>query len=189
MSTRYSLHSKFFSWATRYSLLARSGGFTLMETVIYIGLFSIITSFVLVVFFQIVGSQNQHRDRVEVDSEANFMMQKMLWALTGATAINQPAVGATGTTLSVTKYNYSQNPIVFDLYASPRNNLRIAKASSTPVLLGNGRVYINQLTFNHLAAVQNTPEAVQITLAVVSSDIERPVVASTTLVNTIYLRQ
>ena len=157
-----------------------------METVIYIGLFSMITSFVLVVFYQIIGSQNQHRDRVEVDSEANFMMQKMIWALDGATMINQPAVNATGTTLSVTKYNYSQNPIVFDIGS---RNLRITKASGTPALLGNGRVYVNDMTFQHLAASGNTPEGVQITLQVLSSDIERPVAASTTLTNVVYLRK
>lgn len=161
-------------------------GFTLIETVIYIGLFSVIVSFVLVVFYQIVGSQNQERDRIEVDAEANFLMQKMLWALVGATAINQPAVNATGTKLSINKYNYSQNSIVFDVVS---RQMRISKASSTPAVLNSGRVYVNQLTFQHLAQSGNIPEAVQITLQVLSSDIERPVAASTTLTNTIYLKQ
>lgn len=171
---------------TGYRAIERVKGFTLMETIIYIGLFSVITSFVLVVFFQIVGSQNQQRDRVEVDAEANFMMQKMIWALSGATAINSPAAGATGTTLSVTKYNYSQNPIVFDIGS---RNLRLTKASGTPVLLGVNRVYVNKLAFQHSAVSGDAPEGVQITLEVVSSDIERRVAASTTLSSTIYLRK
>ncbi|MDO8537148.1 MAG: type II secretion system protein [bacterium] len=176
-----------FLLTTFYFLFPRPRrGFTLIETVIYIGLFSIITSFVLVVFYQIIGGQNQQRNRVEVDSEANFMMQKMMWGIMGATAINQPALNATSATLSVTKYNYAQNPIVFDIGS---RNLRITKASGTPVFLGSSRIYVNQLIFEHLPQVQSAPEAVKITMQVVTSDIERPVVASTTLTNTIYLRK
>src|SRR3989344_3415634 len=152
-------------------------GFTLMETVIYIGLLSFITSFVIVVLYQMVGSESQNRNRTEVDGEANFLIQKMVWALTGATAINSPAVSATGTTLSITKYNYASNPIVFDLNS---RNMRIAKGASTPVILNSARAYIDQLIFQHLAASGTIPEAIAITLQVVSSDIERLVVASTT---------
>lgn len=161
-------------------------GFTLIETVIYLGLFSMVMSMSLVVFYQILGSENQHRDRVEVDAEANFMMQKIQWALTGAQTINQPGLNATGSTLSVNKFNYSQNPVVLDLDS---RSLRITKGGSNPVLLGSGRVSVNQLTFEHLPAVQSAPEGVKVTLAVVSSDIERPIAASTTIQDTIYLRK
>ncbi len=171
----------------RKSSVARSRkGFTLMETVIYIGLLSFITSFVVVVLYQMIGSENQGRNRTEVDGEGNFMMQKMVWALVGAQAINAPAVSATGTTLSVNKYNYASNPIVFDVNG---RNIRIAKGTSTPVILNSARVYINQLTFQHLAASGTIPEGIAITMQVVSSDIERPVLASTTFNDTIYLRQ
>lgn len=160
-------------------------GFTLMETVIYIGLLSFITSFVIVVLYQMTGSQNQNRIRIEVDGEANFLMQKMVWALMGATAINSPAMSATGTTLSVNKYNYASNPIVFDVNG---RDIRIAQGTSTPAILNSARVYIDQLIFQHLAASGTIPEGVAITMQVVSSDIERPVIASTTLNDTIYLR-
>ncbi|MEK9180395.1 MAG: type II secretion system protein [Patescibacteria group bacterium] len=159
-------------------------GFTLIETIIYIALFSLVTSFVMVIFYQMLGGRDQHRNRVEVDGEANFMMQKIVWAMTGATAINSPLVNVTGTLLSVNKFNYGQNPIVFDRGA---NNLRISKASSTPALLGSGRVFVNEFTVEHLPAIQSAPEGVRITLVVSSADITRPA-ASTTLKNTIYLR-
>lgn len=156
-----------------------------METVIYIGLLSFITSFVIVVLYQMTGSQSQNRNRTEVDGEGNFLMQKMVWALAGAQTINAPATSATGTSLSVNKYNYASNPVVFDLNG---RNIRIAKGTSTPAILNSARVYIGQLIFQHLAASGTIPEGIAITMQVVSSDIERPVVVSTTLSDTIYLR-
>ncbi|MBI4087504.1 MAG: hypothetical protein HY434_01595 [Candidatus Liptonbacteria bacterium] len=156
-----------------------------METLIYIALFSVITSYVLGVFYQLLGSRNQNRDRTEVDAEANFLMQKLRWAMSGVQTVNQPATGATSTTLSVTKYNFAQNPIVFDLDSS---TLRMAKGGGAAVILNNSRVGVGQLTFERLAPVSNAPEGVTITLSVSSLDVERPVVASTTIVDTIYLR-
>ena len=161
------------------------GGFTLMETLIYIALFSVITSFVFGVFYQILGSQNQNRDRIEVDSEANFMMQKIRWALAGVQTINQPAVNTTSTTLSVTRYNFAQNPVVFDLNSQA---LRISKGGASAVVLNNSRVNVSQLIFEHLAQMNNAPKGVKITLSVISSDVERPVAASTTITDTVYLR-
>lgn len=164
---------------------ARSrSAFSLVETIIYIALFSGLASFVIVVFYQLIGGSEQHKNRVEVDTEANFMMQKMVWAITGAKKINQPTGGATSTSLSLNKFNYAENPIVFDMGI---NNLRLSKASSTPTLIGSSRVFVNQALFEHIPAVQSSPEGVKITLKVVSSDISRPQ-ASTTLQNTIYLR-
>ena len=159
-------------------------GFTLIETVIYIALFSIITSFVMVVFYQMLGGRDQHRNRAEVDQEANFMMQKMLWALTGASAINQPTGGATSSALSVNKYGYANNPVVFSVGV---NNLQMSKAGGSAVLLGNSRVFVNNLLFTHIASIQGSPAGVKISIKVVSADIVRSS-ASTTLEHTVYLR-
>lgn len=167
------------------SVISQGAGFTLIETLVYVALLSLITSFVMVVFYQIISGQNQNRNRVEVDAEANFMMQKILWALTGAQTINQPAAGATSSVLSVNKYNFGQNPLVFDIGS---RNLRMTRGAGAPVILGASRVAVDQLVFQHIAASPNVPEAVKVTLDVISSDITRPA-ASSTLENTIYLRQ
>lgn len=173
-------HSTFHFLPSMFS----KGGFTLVETIIYIALFSIMTSFVLAVFYQLIGSYDQNKNRIEVDQEANFLMQKLLWALTGAEIINQPTAGATSTSLSLSKYTYGQNPIVFDVAAQ---NLRISKASSPPVQLGSRKIFVTEFLAEHVPAVQSAPEGVKIRLGVISSDITRPQ-ASTTLKNTIYLR-
>ena len=166
--------------------LKSGAGFTLIDTLIYIGLFSLIVSFVLVILYQIIGSYNQNRNRVEVDSEANFMMQKVVWALSGAETINQPAINTTSTVLSLNKFNFPQNPLVFDIGS---RNLRLTRGGGAPALLGNSRVYVDKIIFEHLPQINSRPEAIKITLTVVSSDIKQAVAASTTLENAIYLRK
>ncbi len=166
---------------------SRYTGFTLIETVIYIALLSVITTFMIGVLYQIIGSQNQNRSKIEVESEANFMLQKIGWALSGAQTINQPAVNATASTLSVNRYTASQNPVVFDFASS---TLRIARGTNNPAPLGSGRVYVSQVLFTHIASANGEPEGVNITLSVVASDTSPwSGSASTTLTDTIYLRK
>ena len=90
-------------------------GFTLIETIIYIALFSIIISLVIGAVYQIIQGSEDLQKNIVAEAEAHFLMRKTEWALAGVSAINSPASGLTGATLSVDKVNYSQNPIVLDL--------------------------------------------------------------------------
>lgn len=164
----------------------KRSGFTLIEVLIYIVLFSIIVSGTILVFYQLLRSQAQNKSRSEVESEANFLMTKIAWALSGAQTINSPAPGATSTSLSVSKYNFAQNPLVFDVSSG---TLRLSRGGGTPAALNNSAVQVSSVAFGHIAASGTAPEGVQTTLTVSSLLAGLPVVASSTLENTIYLRQ
>ncbi|HEY9586208.1 MAG TPA: prepilin-type N-terminal cleavage/methylation domain-containing protein [Candidatus Paceibacterota bacterium] len=164
----------------------KSDGFTLIEIVIYTGLFSLVMALVLTAFFQIYGSQSQNQERIEVDSEANFIMQKIFWALSGAQTINQPALSATSSVLSVNKYNFAGNPLVFDLMDG---KIRLSRASAAAAPFSNDFVKISKLEFKHNPSQDNVPESVNIILSVIASSSVRAVVSSTTLQSIIYLRK
>ncbi len=156
-----------------------------METIIYIGLFSIIMSLVLTAFFEIFGSVSQNRDRVEIEGEANFVMQKIIWAMSGAQTINSPAVGATSSTLSINKFNYASNPIVFSLSSS---TAYISRGGGEAIPISNNFIKVSRLEFERTQAQADVPEGIKITLSVsASSTLLRT--ASTTLKNIIYLRK
>ncbi|MBI5220620.1 MAG: hypothetical protein HY978_02145 [Candidatus Liptonbacteria bacterium] len=161
-----------------FSLLTSRGGFTLLEAVIYIGLFSILLSFTIGIFFQILAGYGAHLNRVETDSVARFLADKIAWSLATATAVNQPAVGATSTALSVTRYNFAGNPVVVDLVGG---TARLSRAGGTAYPITGSRVRVSNLIFEHLSASGNTPEAVSYQLTAATST------ASTTLAGTIYL--
>ena len=86
-------------------------GFTLIEIIIYVALLSLTIGFILAGVYQILDSKTGVLARTSVEEEANFLMKKIKWAMTGVDAVNQPTAGATSTTLSVNKFNFSANPV------------------------------------------------------------------------------
>ncbi len=89
---------------------ARSGGFTLIEMVIYIALFSVMMGGLIVTVYQLYQSAGSTTAKITVQEETNFVLKKIDWALTGS-SINTPLSG-TSAILSVTKTGFSSNPIV-----------------------------------------------------------------------------
>ena len=124
-------------------------GFTLIEVLIYSALIAMIISGSLIAVYQIIEGSDSIQNKIIMEQEANFLLSKIRWALTGATAINIPTIGLASSTLSINKANYSENPIVFDLNS---NNLRIKQGSGNPAILNNQNIAINNLIFEHLTA-------------------------------------
>ncbi len=126
-------------------------GFTLIETIIYIGLLSIILSGTLVAGYYIIDGSEHIKQKIAIDAEANFILRKIDWALTGISAINSPAAGTAGASLSVTKLGLGN--LDFDISTG---NLRL---NATP--LNSSSVTISNLSFEHIAEVGKKPAAVK----------------------------
>lgn len=124
-------------------------GFTLIETLIYAALISIMIGFSLTAAYQIIDSSESLNKKIVVEEEANFLLRKIEWALTGIETINSPVSGASSSILSVNKINFFANPLVFDLDS---DNLRLKKGTGSPVILNNQNVKITNLVFEHLPA-------------------------------------
>lgn len=159
-------------------------GFTLIETLLYAALFATVMSFAILIFYQSLSSESQNRARREVETEADFLMRKIIWTLNSAQSISQPAVNATSSALALSKYGYAENPLVFDVSGGVA---RLSKAGGQAVRLTNNNVRIDQMTFSHLPASGSRPEAVQVVISMSASTSEPIAEASTTLENTIYL--
>lgn len=138
-------------------------GFTLIEVLIYSALIAMIISGSLIAVYQIIEGSNSIQNKIITEQEANFLLSKIRWALTGATAIDIPAIGLASSTLSINKANYSENPIVFDLNS---NNLRIKQGSGNPAILNSQNIAINNLIFEHLAASGSGPEGLKINITI-----------------------
>ncbi|MFH1346921.1 MAG: prepilin-type N-terminal cleavage/methylation domain-containing protein [Spirochaetota bacterium] len=138
-------------------------GFTLIEILIYSALTSIIIGGSLVAVYQIIESSDGIYDKIVIEQEANFLLQKIKWTLTGATTINVPPIGATSSTLSVNKANFSDNPIIIDLNS---NNLRLKRGLNERNILNSQNIAVNDVIFEHQAADGNLPEAIKINFTV-----------------------
>ena len=157
-------------------------GFTLLEAVIYAGLFAVILSAVLGMFYSLMESERRNRERLAVESEANFVMQKIAWALTGIESVNSPASGATSTALSVDKFGFDDDPIVFELGSG---RITMSKGSGEAADLFSSRVRALDLVFENMPAAAGRPPGVAVSIS--AGDVSGR--ASTTLSGKFYLRQ
>jgi prepilin-type N-terminal cleavage/methylation domain-containing protein len=81
-------------------------GFTLMETIIYIALLSIIMSGALITSYQLIDGASSADAKATIQEEGNFVMRKINWALTGLDVTSVPSIDTTvpcSHTLSVNK--------------------------------------------------------------------------------------
>jgi type II secretory pathway pseudopilin PulG len=116
-------------------------GFTLMETIIYIALLSIIMYGALVTSFELVDAAGVLQARATIEEEGNFVLRKINWAFTSLDAANPPVVGGGGClqTLTIYKTNYSHNPIILHMKSTGEYNYIQIKegASDIPITTEN----------------------------------------------------
>ncbi len=117
-------------------------GFTLLEVIIYIALFTLLMGSAFVTAYQLIEGSNQISVKTVVQEEGNFVMRKIDWALTGLerTVGNTPSVGGSGCsqTLTLNKLSFPENPIVIRRNSS-NGSLEMNKAGGTftPITTAN----------------------------------------------------
>lgn len=137
-------------------------GFTLIELLLYIVIISILLGAITAFFGMSLDARVKNETINEVDQQGAFALDTISQTVRNATAITAPAVGATGSTLSVTVPTGGLSPTVFSLNsgiismtegANPANNL-------TSNLMNT-----SSLTFKNVSR-PSTPGIVQISLTI-----------------------
>jgi type II secretory pathway pseudopilin PulG len=147
-----------------------SSGFTLIETIIYAALVSLVIGLILLVAFQVVSGSGRLNAKVFLEEEAGFLIRKMEWAIAGASSVNSPSSGTgSNTSFSVDKFEIptEENPIVFAVSGS---DLTIKKGNGTTTILNSSLLKVENATFTHIAATGTTPAGIKIELSVSGAD-------------------
>ena len=141
-------------------------GFTLLEVIIYIALFSILIGGAFVAAFQLIDGSRELSVKDTLQDEGNFVMRKISWALTSV----DPAVATipssgTSPNLRVTKYDGNQIDICLD-----SNKIKIrqgggAGSCSNPAFLPltTDNVSVSSLQFDYLTPVGLEPAGITAT--------------------------
>jgi type II secretory pathway component PulJ len=79
-----------------------SAGFTLIEALVYLALFTLIMSGAFAGAYQIVEHSNRTRVEIAHNEELQFLLRKMEWALGSASDVTYPERGDDGERLEVT---------------------------------------------------------------------------------------
>lgn len=135
-------------------------GFTLLETVIYIALFSILMSGVLVTLFQLLDAGTMNRTAVAVQEEGTFVNRKINWALAGATAVNVPNTK----TLTITRPDLgAQSPLQITESAG---EMRISRGGATPVPLTTSEFEVADTEISVIPPASGVPTAVRVSYTI-----------------------
>lgn len=127
-----------------------SRGFTLIEAIVYLALFTILMGGGVAAAFNLFEAASRGDTRTMLQEETDFLIAKVNWTMSGAQAVTAPSTGATGGALTVVKWDTSVgNPIVI---ARNGTNLVMTKAGGSEIILNNTNVQITDLSFTHVAA-------------------------------------
>ena len=132
-------------------------GFTLIETVIYIAILSIVIGGGIVSAFYIIDSGQKNKIGVNIQAEGNFLLRKIEWAMTGAASISVVSPSR----LSIIKDTTTgfpplQNPLVFSLVGS---NLQLTRGAGMATNLNSSNVKVDSVIFTK---INGTPAGVTI---------------------------
>ena len=124
----------------------RNRGFTLVETLLYAGLTTVIITFSILATYQLIESSNRVKSQKELVENQKLLEQKIYWVLQNVSAINSPATDATTTTLSVDKIGFAQNPVVVSVNSSTAF-LQRGTGAALPIT-DDAYVAVQNLTFH-----------------------------------------
>jgi len=159
-------------------------GFTLIEALVYLGLFALLIGGTFTGAFNVIESSGRNQAHAMMQEEGNFIVGKINWALSGASTISQPAT--TGSKLTVSKYDGSS--VTIDI-----NNTDVEiqdVVNTTPTVVNSTNVQVSNLVFTHTEATGDgiDPEKVVATFTL-STHAPNGMVITQDFSTTAYLRR
>lgn len=146
-------------------IVKEKSGFSLVETLVYIAIFSVLIISITSFFGTMSSSRIRNQLTLEVNDQGAKVMKTITQALRNASQVNSPTIGNTGASLSLVTVNPVTSPTVFSL-----NNgaISVTEGSGSAVVLTNNKVIVSGLTFSNLSH-PSTPNIIKISYTVTSS--------------------
>lgn len=163
-------------------------GFTLIEALVYLALFSILMGGAAITAYNLFDSATKVGTRTMLQEESDFMMAKIDWVMSGAKAITTPASGVTGSSLTVAKWDTAfGDPMQITQNGA---DLLLTRGTSASVVLNNTNTAIVSIFFNHIEGSGDgtVPEGVE-TVLTISGNTPTGATVTRTATSTAYLRR
>jgi len=141
----------------------KNTGFTLIELVIYMALFSIMMGGLIVTIFQLIQNSEKINSKDSVHEEINFVFRKIDWALNDAVDISYPIPGSQNE-IWINKNNFANNPIIFRLNDTSSDykyiEFCVEETDCSPITTRN--VKVEDMVFILLNDTNSIPTGVEI---------------------------
>jgi type II secretory pathway pseudopilin PulG len=141
-------------------------GFTLLESLLYIALFGLIMNGMLSGLWAFTESADRIQTQAFLETEGNFLMEKMQYDMRQAKTISQPVDTATTSELvlasadSASPEAYPNYGTYIELYLADTVLMRTQEKTSLP--LSSNSVNVSDLSFKRLDTDSNDPESITI---------------------------
>src|SRR3989338_3088421 len=120
-------------------------GFTLIEVIIYIALFSLLMGSAFLIAYQLFEGSGKLSVKNTVQEEGNFVMRKFNWLMTGAKTFS---ISGSGSELTVTKFDTRIIKIKLGSCADAGKILMNDTGSFAPITTDN--IEVTDLQFNQV---------------------------------------
>lgn len=147
-------------------ITASHKGFTLIEALVYLALFSILMGGAVVAAYNLFDSSLKVGTRTMLQGESDFMLAKIDWVLSGAKGVTAPTAGVVGSTLTVAKWDTSAgDPMMVTVTGG---DLILTRGTNAPVILNNTNTRVDSVQFNHTLGSGDgvVPEMVETVLTI-----------------------
>lgn len=139
-------------------------GFTLIEAILYIGFVAILLPVAAYFLFFVLQIQLKNESVLVVEQEGQKVMQLVTQMIRNADKINNPLLGDSTSTLSLTVFSGSSTSVVIINFVS--NTIRLTDGTSTAVALNSSAVTPSGLLFSNTSR-GGTPGSVKIQFTLV----------------------
>ena len=158
-------------------------GFTLIETILYTLIVTIVLSSFLLIIQATLRTQKKFKTHALLHENIRFTLQKIESRTHSATAVTFPTAGSTSTRLVLSMNDATKNPTTFE-FINGQILFSEGVASSTSLL--TGETTIRDFVITHVAT---TPPSIRMTLNAQTTNDTNVQTASTTIQETISLRR
>ena len=141
-------------------------GFTLVETLVYVAIFTMFVSSLVAFSGSMSRSRAHNQMMLEVNDQGANVMKVITASIRNAHSINSPTIASSASNLSIVTESPSTSPTVF---SENSGVLYITEGSSSPVALTNNKVVLSGLLFSNFSRV-DTPDIIKVSFTLASSN-------------------
>lgn len=160
-------------------------GTTLVETLVAVALFSILTLAVTSFLFNVLSQEERTEVVYDVHAEVQNALYDIAESVRGASSVTTPSGGANGTSLELVMFEASLDPTIYSVVGT---EIRKSVDGDPAVALTSDAVEVINMRFDHFASA-GTPGAVRVEITFIAADPRSGAVSyERTLGSTISLR-
>ena len=139
-----------------------TGGFTLIELILYIAIVSIVMTALIPFAWNVIEGGAKSATQQEVFSNARFISERLKYEIRNASGINSVA----SSSISLSTSTPSTNPTIIDLSGG---NIRIKQGTGSAINLNSTDTMISSLVFTNYTSVDNKTKHIQFVFTINSN--------------------